>query len=229
DTHSNMDEEHQENPAIQKSQNEKKLLKPETKARPKETIITETEQTVATNSPKAKPTETPKKKDTEVKPQLKTGPELPKVNQGALFKKKSEHHGGNSNGVNGGGGTGTGQGSGDGSGIGPYSGSGSGGGSGSGNGPGVGVGTGFDLTGRNWRKKPSLEDNSQETGKVVIEIVVDKNGNVIEANGPARGSTTQSPNLIKKAKEAALQAKFSPSAEGVEEQRGTITFDFRVR
>jgi len=85
------------------------------------------------------------------------------------------------------------------------------------------------LTGRSWRKKPSLDDNSQETGKVVIEIVVDKNGNVTSANGPARGSTTQSPSLYQKAKQAALQAKFSPSADGVEEQRGTITFDFRVR
>jgi TonB family protein len=207
----------------------------ETETTPEEIITTETEETVAINSPKEnpkdkpaeKPTETPKKKDTEVKPIPKTEPELPKVNQGALFKKKGDRPGGTGNGGNGGGGTGTGQGSGDGSGIGPGSGSGTGGGSGSGNGP--GVGTGFDLTGRNWRKKPSLEDNSQETGKVVIEIVVDKNGNVTSANGPARGSTTQSPSLYQKAKQAALQAKFSPSAEGVEEQRGTITFDFRVR
>jgi TonB family protein len=139
-----------------------------------------------------------------------------------IFKKKFERQKNSNSGS---------YGHGDGSGIGPVSGSGTGGGSGGGKGPGVGVGVGngFDMTGRSWRKKPSLEDNSQETGKVVIEIVVDKNGNVIEANGPARGSTTQSPSLIKKAKEAALQAKFSPSAEGVEEQRGTITFDFRVR
>ncbi len=70
----------------------------ETETTPEEIITTETEETVAINSPKEnpkdkpaeKPTETPKKKDTEVKPIPKTEPELPKVNQGALFKKKGE-------------------------------------------------------------------------------------------------------------------------------------------
>lgn len=203
----------------------------ETEINTEEIITTETEETVAINPPKEKPKdkpkETPKKKDNEVKPQPKVEPELPKVNQGALFKKKGDRADGTGGGGSGGGGTGTGEGSGDGSGKGPGSGSGEGGGKGDGKGP--GVGPGFELTGRSWRKKPSLDDNSQETGKVVIEIVVDKNGNVTSANGPARGSTTQSNSLYQKAKQAALQAKFSPSSDGVEEQRGTITFDFRVR
>jgi TonB family protein len=231
DTHSNMDERHQENPAIQKSQNEKKLLKPETKARPKEYIIRETEEIVAINSakenPKEKPTETPKKKDTEVKTQPTINPRLTQVQMQIPYRKRpftdeADRPGGTGNGGNGGGGTGTGQGSGDGSGIGPGGGGGTGGGGGGDNGP------GFDLTGRNWRKKPSLEDNSQETGEVVIAIVVDKDGNVTSANGPARGSTIMSPQLYQKAKAAALQAKFTPSTDGVEEQRGTITFDFKL-
>mgnify|MGYP003346591612 CR=1 FL=1 len=52
-----------------------------------------------------------------------------------------------------------------------------------------------------------VNDNSQETGIVVITITVDKNGNVISANGPARGSTTTSANLLKKSKEAAEKMK----------------------
>jgi len=193
-----------------------------------EIITSDLEQTVSI-PPKEKPKEPIKEK-----PKEKTDPkvtkqtpvdvpkvELPKVNETALYKKR-----GGSSGGNGGGGTGTGQGSGDGSGTGPGSGSGTGGGSGSGNGRGVGAG--FDLAGRGWRQRPSLKDNSQETGKVVISIVVDKDGNVTSANGPARGSTNTSPQLYQKAKQAALQAKFTPSPDGVEEQRGTITFDFKL-
>lgn len=112
-------------------------------------------------------------------------------------------------------------------------GSGSGGGKGDGNGPGIGSGSGpgfsFDLAGRAVRAKPSIFDNSQETGKVVVDIKVDKFGNVIDAIPGARGSTTTSSNLYRKAKEAALKAKFSQSPAGVEEQRGTITFVFVVQ
>lgn len=122
------------------------------------------------------------------------------------------------------GGEGTGSGGGKGSGTGSGSGGGSGTGSGGGNGDGVGLG--FDLQGRGWRKKPSLEESSQEVGKVVIEVIVDKDGNVTNTNGPFRGSTTTSPILVNKARQAAMQAKFSKSPTGVEEQRGTITFVF---
>ena len=75
--------------------------------------------------------------------------------------------------------------------------------------------------------KTSISDQSQETGKVIIEIVVDKDGNVTTVNGPARGSTTSAPVLVAKAKQAAKNAKFSKSPSGVEEQRGTITFVFK--
>ena len=112
-------------------------------------------------------------------------------------------------------------------------GNGSGGGKGDGEGPGVGSGKGpgfsYELGGRNVRVRPSLNDNSQETGKVVVAIKVDKYGTVIDAVPGARGSTTTSSNLYRKAKEAALRAKFNASPEGVEEQRGTITFVFLVQ
>lgn len=112
-------------------------------------------------------------------------------------------------------------------------GNGSGGGKGDGDGPGVGSGKGpgfsYELGGRNVRVRPSLNDNSQETGKVVVAIKVDKYGTVIDAVPGTRGSTTTSSNLYRKAKEAALRAKFNASPEGVEEQRGTITFVFLVQ
>lgn len=118
-------------------------------------------------------------------------------------------------------------------GSGTGSGSGSGSGIGDGNGSGIGSGDGFsfNLSGRKIFKAPQIEDNSQETGRVVIDITVDKYGNVTNATGPGRGSTTTSGNLYKKAREAAFRAKFSACIKDdcAEEQRGTITFVFIVQ
>ena len=112
-----------------------------------------------------------------------------------------------------------------GNGNGNGTGNGTGNGSGNGNGPGVS----YDLAGRSWSQKPTVKDDSQEQGRVVIDVIVDKNGTVVSASGPGRNSTTTSAVLLKKAKEAALKARFSPSSNGVEEQRGTITFNFVLR
>ena len=118
-----------------------------------------------------------------------------------------------------------------GTGSGPGSGTGSGGGNGSGTGPGNGSGISFDLGGRTSVALSKPNDDSQETGKVVVSITVDKYGTVTNANPGARGSTTTSANLYRKAKEAALKAKFSPCTKETcaEEQHGTITFVFLVQ
>jgi TonB family protein len=108
-------------------------------------------------------------------------------------------------------------------------GSGDGFGSGSGSGNGTGPGISYDLSGRAMVRKPTISDNSQEQGRVVIDVTVDKNGKVLTANGPGRGSTTTSGVLVRKAKEAALKTQFNPSPAGVEEQRGTMTFNFILR
>ena len=76
-------------------------------------------------------------------------------------------------------------------------------------------------------RKPVLHDTSQETGKVVVEIVVDKNGNVTSTN-IERGTTTSNTHLQQLALKAARETKFSASATGQEIQRGTITFVFVV-
>ncbi len=118
---------------------------------------------------------------------------------------------------NGTGGTGTGSGGGNGSGTGPGSGPGSGGGSGG--------GFGADLRGRTVLKRPKLPSDTQEEGKVVVEIIVDANGNVIEANPNGRGTTTSNTALKQKAKQAAMETKFNVDGK-YEEQRGTITIVF---
>ena len=78
-------------------------------------------------------------------------------------------------------------------------------------------------------RKPIIDDKSQLTGRVVVNITVDKDGAVVAAIPGGRGSTTTSDYLFSKAKEAAMKAKFSPSPEGADIQKGTMTFVFVVQ
>jgi outer membrane biosynthesis protein TonB len=114
------------------------------------------------------------------------------------------------------------------------SGGGTGGGNGTGNGPGTGPGSGpgfggggiaVNLAGRAVVKPPKLPKDTKEEGKVVVDIVVDKEGNVIEASPNGRGTSTSSALLKAKARQAALATKFDVNGK-FEEQRGTITIIF---
>lgn len=94
-------------------------------------------------------------------------------------------------------------------------------------GPGTGPGSkyGIDLKGRAVVKPPKLPSDTKEEGKVVVEITVDSEGNVIEASPNGRGTTTSSALLKAKAKQAAMATKFNIEGK-FEEQRGTITIIF---
>ncbi|MFM7015312.1 MAG: SPOR domain-containing protein [Bacteroidota bacterium] len=89
-----------------------------------------------------------------------------------------------------------------------------------------------NLTGRNIRILPPLNLPVQEEGKVVLEISVDSKGNVVMAEGPARGSTTTSTALLKLAKEAAFKTKFTEievsSDSEVNFQKGTLSITFHI-
>jgi hypothetical protein len=190
---------------------------------PEEEIMTnDDEQTVSIDQPEKTKDKPEKKEKVKEQPKVKVDlVEVPKVNQNALFKGGKRNNGGAQQGTGEGGGLGDGKGTGNG----PGTGSGDGGGNGGGSGKGDGFG--YDLTGRGIRSAAKVVDNSQETGTVVINIKVDKNGNVVSADGPARGSTTTSANLVKKSKEAAEKVKFSPS--DVEVQKGTMTFRYFLK
>jgi hypothetical protein len=126
-----------------------------------------------------------------------------------------------------GGGTGGGHGTGNGTGNGPGSGSGSGGGNGSGNG--LGNGSGYALTGRKALTKPSPVYNCNEEGVVVVQITVDKNGNVVDAKPGARGTTNPATCLASQARIAAMNTKWSASLDGTEKQVGTIRYNFSLK
>ncbi len=98
-------------------------------------------------------------------------------------------------------------------------------GNGVGNGPGSGGKIGISLAGRAVVKPPKLPTDTKEEGKVVVEITVDTEGNVIEANPNGRGTTTSSALLKAKAKQTAMATKFNVDGK-FEEQKGTITIVF---
>ena len=76
---------------------------------------------------------------------------------------------------------------------------------------------------------PTILDNSQKTGRVVVNIKVDKQGNVIWAKATQKGSTTTDSYLFQLAEEAALKTKVNDDPTAAEEQFGTITYSFRVK
>jgi periplasmic protein TonB len=168
-----------------------------------------------------KPVETPVKE---------VEPAKPVVNASSLYKGKSKSQGG-TNGSEGETGKAGDQGSPDGSMDSKYHGP----GGGQGNTPGAtgpggdGGGISYSLGGRTKIVIPTPEANSQVEGKVVVEISVDKKGNVINAKPGMKGSTTTNSYLLEKAKQAALRAKFNAKPDAPDEQRGTIVYNFIVQ
>lgn len=103
---------------------------------------------------------------------------------------------------------------------------------GAGNGTSIGDGSGnsYSLAGRNIvGKLPKPVYNIQESGKVVVEIKVDKNGNVTNANVISKGTTVQNQTLWNVAVQAAKKAKFNPDPTKPAIQSGTITYNFRLQ
>jgi TonB family protein len=72
--------------------------------------------------------------------------------------------------------------------------------------------------------KPSY--NSEDQGKVVVTITVNKEGKVIKAIAGAKGTSVSDQTLWKMAETAALRSTFNAKSDAAEEQKGTITYRF---
>lgn len=142
-----------------------------------------------------------------------TEPSKPTVDQRALFKGKKN------NGTGGGDGTGTtpgNQGSPDGD---PnsksYTGSGSG-----------GNGVALNLAGRKFISLPRIQDDGQTSGKITVDISVDKTGTIVTAKAGGRGTTISNANLWEKCEKAVLGCKLNAISSGPEIQGGSVIFTF---
>ncbi|MEL6923536.1 MAG: energy transducer TonB, partial [Bacteroidota bacterium] len=74
---------------------------------------------------------------------------------------------------------------------------------------------------------PKVTDNSQKTGRVVVRVCVNGDGEVISAKFTQAGSTTTDARLRSIAEKNATRWKFSKGS--MDKQCGTITYDFKVR
>lgn len=90
-------------------------------------------------------------------------------------------------------------------------------------------GVSYSLSGRGSISLPKPKYDSQEEGIVVVEVTVDRNGNVTKVQGGVKGSTNITDYLIKVSEEAALQAKFEIKSDATEIQKGTITYNFILK
>ncbi len=90
-------------------------------------------------------------------------------------------------------------------------------------------GISFSLEGRSITKYPNVKDRSQKYGKVVVEITVNQQGEVIEARPGMRGSTVTDRRLKRLAKKAALQTEFNANPGGPKRQIGKMTINFKLK
>lgn len=91
-----------------------------------------------------------------------------------------------------------------------------------------GAGGNFSLKGRSAVSLPKPTYNSNQQGRVVIDIWVDQQGRVTRAEYNPSGSNTTNGYLVSQAKAAALKARFNADTNAQEEQKGTITYIFTL-
>jgi len=92
-----------------------------------------------------------------------------------------------------------------------------------------GNGSSFELGGRSMTSGPKFGEKPKEEGTVVLNIWVDRDGNVTRTTQNLGESTTTSQHLFNLAKSAAIKAKFNLAQDGPPEQRGIMTFIFILR
>ncbi len=87
-------------------------------------------------------------------------------------------------------------------------------------------GVSYVMNGRKIVKQPVINNLTTEKGTVVVEITINKYGNVVKAEPGGEGTTTTSQYLLTKAKQAAESAAFDSAPTSPLEQKGSITILF---
>ena len=95
-------------------------------------------------------------------------------------------------------------------------------------GNGGGNGLNYSLAGRSNVALPKPQYNSNQQGRVVVRIWVDQQGHVTRAEYEPKGSSTTDGDLVAKAIDAARRARFNADPSAPDEQKGTITYIFKI-
>ena len=93
---------------------------------------------------------------------------------------------------------------------------------------GKGNGTGYDLGGRGAKSLHRPDDDFSEEGRIVVDIWVNRNGQVVRAEVATKGTDIISNSMRQKAIQAAKRSTFASDPDAPEEQHGTITYTFVI-
>ncbi len=86
----------------------------------------------------------------------------------------------------------------------------------------------YRLGGRKALNKEKFVQDCNESGIVVVKIVVDQSGRVISAQPGMKGTTNSAACLTQPAKRAALATRFNSDPNAPSTQVGTIVYDFKL-
>ncbi|WP_396636944.1 energy transducer TonB [Maribacter sp. R77961] len=95
--------------------------------------------------------------------------------------------------------------------------------------PGSGSGTGgYGLNGRSLVNKGKVPQECNESGRVVVKIVVDRNGKVVSATPGVRGTTNNSACLLEPARKTAFMHKWNLDSNAPSQQVGFVVVNFKL-
>jgi len=95
--------------------------------------------------------------------------------------------------------------------------------------PGSGSGTGgYGLNGRSLVSNGKVQQDCNEEGKVVVKIVVDRNGKVVNATPGVKGTTNNHPCLLEPAKKTAFMHKWNLDSKAPNQQVGFVVVNFKL-
>ncbi|WP_405383956.1 energy transducer TonB [Maribacter sp. LLG6340-A2] len=95
--------------------------------------------------------------------------------------------------------------------------------------PGSGSGTGgYGLNGRSLVNKGKVQQECNQSGRVVVKIVVDRNGKVVSAVPGVRGTTNNDPCLLEPAKKTAFMHKWNLDSNAPSQQVGFVVVNFKL-
>ena len=95
--------------------------------------------------------------------------------------------------------------------------------------PGSGSGTGgYGLNGRSLVSKGKVQQECNQEGRVVVKIVVDRNGKVISATPGVKGTTNNNPCLLDPARKTAFMHKWNLDSNAPSQQVGFVVVNFKL-
>ncbi|WBU88230.1 energy transducer TonB [Cellulophaga omnivescoria] len=95
--------------------------------------------------------------------------------------------------------------------------------------PGSGSGgAGYGLSGRKLLAKGKVKQECNEEGRVVVKIIVDRNGKVLSATPGVKGTTNNHPCLLKPAEATARLHKWNLDANAPSRQIGFVVVNFKL-